>query len=117
MKNHDAEMAEQALHVAAMLIEKMRAALPGSGRHAGPAVKAETLTVAREHDQMVSSLIVALTPFVGKLDAEITLKTASPGKPGFVTVECKWGKVETSKSQNVETQPGAAVPHAKGPSE
>jgi len=94
-RNLEAEMAEQALHVAAMLIERMRAALPiQGGPPRGSGAAPVTLTVAREHDQMLTCLIVALAPFVRNLHTEITLKTP-PGKPGFVTLECRWGKAET----------------------
>jgi hypothetical protein len=107
VRNGEAEKAELALHVAAMLIEKMRAALPGSGRHAGRPVS-QTLTVAREHDALCTALIIALTPFVGKLDTEITLKT--PGlKGGSVTVECTWGKAVDHRPQTAggNLQPAA----------
>ena len=101
MRNSEAEKAEQALHVAAMLIEKMRAALPGTGAHNGGENKRPpTLTLAREHDALCTALIIALTPFVGKLDAEITLRTPGP-KGGNVTVECRWRKAVDHRLQTV----------------
>ena len=91
MRNEEANKAEQALHVAALVIEKMREAIPRRGGHhvGGSDAYAVTLSVAREHDKMVTMLIVSLAPFTGALQAEIVERTPH-FKQGHVTLKCEW---------------------------
>jgi len=97
----DAERAEQMLHVAGLVIEKMKAAVPCGTRWSTHWMeKVQTLSLTREHDQMVTCLIVALQPFVRPLRLDI-----EPASTCLRLLTCTWpGEKETPKCGNAETE-------------
>ncbi len=81
----ECSIVQERLRVLAWAVEKMREATPGD--HAGGRLHSRG-PFAKEHDRMLTALIIAVQPFMMPLELDIPDAVYRP--PGCATLVCAW---------------------------